>query len=89
MLNVLLVTLSIVSIAMLPKAAVAVCSTEERWDMATRGMQEWEINAECAARGPIMGSVCSTLHTKCRLPAGYAFGSSCWCGSDPGYVQQY
>jgi hypothetical protein len=57
----------IICIMALPKDAGAVCSTEERRDMAIDGMSRVEIDRECEERGPITGTVCGTLHGKCRL----------------------
>lgn len=89
-----LALLTIISMLGIPKDARAVCSSEERIDMAMDGMSEPEINRECNARGPIGGSVCGTLHGKCRLPRPQEFNSSCYCIDEygrrqPGKTQQY
>jgi hypothetical protein len=85
---------TLLSVVSLSNEAHAVCSSEERIDMAMSGMSEWEIDAECNARGPIVGTVCDTLQGKCRLSEPQPFWSSCVCQDSygheyPGQTVQY
>jgi hypothetical protein len=70
---------TLLSVVSLSDEAHAVCSSEERIDMAMSGMSESEIDAECDARGPIVGTVCDTYEGKCRLPNPQPFWSPCLC----------
>lgn len=90
----LLALAAVIACGLVSTDAFAVCSMDDRHAMAAQGMDDDEINRECAGRGPITGMVCSTNHRKCRLSSPQEFSSDCTCTDsygreDPGKVQQY
>lgn len=90
----LIVLLIMIAPFLVPQQVFAVCSSEERIEMAMDGVPNHKINRICNQRGPITGSVCSTLEGKCRLERPQEFFSPCVCIDSygqrhPGEVQQY
>jgi hypothetical protein len=93
-------TLACILFVSMPLAALAVCSSEDRIELAEEGYSEAQINAQCSsgtnAFAPPpdfgLGTVCVTQWGSCSLPQPSWRGHGCSCTTSdgneiPGLVQ--